>query len=104
VAGGDWVGLLTAQTCGRKLEQSTVDKWHWFIERGGATWHPVVGSMAHTKIVMTSPNFELVTYGGEMTWKRSLDQCADDVACNIKSKEKYLNYNFMCIRVEGGWG
>jgi hypothetical protein len=42
-----------------------------------ATWHPAVGSIAHAKVVMTSPSLELVTYGGEMTWERSPYQCTN---------------------------
>jgi hypothetical protein len=28
LADGDWVGSLTRQTCGRKLDQSIANKWH----------------------------------------------------------------------------
>jgi hypothetical protein len=38
LAGGDWTGLLTGQTCGRQLDQSMVDKWHLSVEWESAMW------------------------------------------------------------------
>jgi hypothetical protein len=38
LADGDWIGLLTGQTCGRQLDQSMVDKWHLSVEWESATW------------------------------------------------------------------
>jgi hypothetical protein len=38
LADGDWAGLLTGKTSGRKLDQSMVDKWHLSVEWESATW------------------------------------------------------------------
>ena len=59
---GDWVGLLTRQTCGRKFDQSMVDKWHLSVEWESATW-PSHGQPRGTQSSVEVACFKKIVFG-----------------------------------------